>query len=144
MVRLFAFSVLLLASRGYCYSVLWDLSHGVAGDGLYQPSDGYTSLALGLQANGFSVDTTSAGFIAGGLSGYDAAVVCLGSAYESAYSTEEIELITNFVNSGGGLIIMGGHPFSPNENISALAGEFGVSVGLGSSTISNTGNGRMD
>ena len=137
-VRLFALSVLLLASRGYCYSVLWDLSHGVAGDGLYQPSDGYTGLALGLQANGFSVDTTSAGFLADGLSEYNVAVVCLGSSYDSAYSTAEIELLTSFVNSGGGLIIMSGHLFTPNENISALAEEFGISIGLGSNTISNT------
>jgi hypothetical protein len=123
-------SVLFAPSMGFSYTVLWNTSHGVADGGNYQPSGYYQTLTQHLGDNGFTVDTTSDGFLVDDPSEYDVIVVCLASAYYSAYTTAEVECIVNFVADGGGLLIMGDYQSNPNANIQPVASEFGITLGV--------------
>ncbi|MGB2806679.1 MAG: DUF4350 domain-containing protein, partial [Sedimentisphaerales bacterium] len=129
--------VLLTPSAAFSYTVLWDTSHGVyvsgtfGGDG-YQPSqDGYyQKLAEHLGNNDFTVDITSQGFLTDDPAGYDVIVVCLTSAFYSSYTSAEVDRIVDFVDDGGGLLIMGDRLAAPNANIQPVASEFGITLGL--------------
>ena len=123
-------SVLLMPSTVFSYSVLWDTFHGVANGGNYQPSGYYQTLVQHLGNNGFTVDTTSDGFLVDDPADYDVIVVCLASAYDSTYTTAEVESIVNFVADGGGLLIMGDQQSHPNANIQPVASEFGITLGV--------------
>ncbi len=128
--------VLHTPSPVFSYTVLWDTSHGVyvsstfGGDG-YQPSrDGYYhTLAEYLGNNDFTFDTTSQGFLVDDPAGYDVLVVCLTSAFYSSYTSFEVERIVDFVDNGGGLLIMGDRQAAPNANIQPVASEFGITLG---------------
>ena len=138
--------VLLTPSAVFSYTVLWDTSHGVyvsstfGGDG-YQPSqDGYyQTLAEHLGNNDFTIDITSQGFLTDDPSGYDVIVVCLTSAFYSSYTSTEVERIVDFVDNGGGLLIMGDMQAAPNANIQPVASEFGITLGL-SNVVSDRSN----
>ena len=125
-------SVLLMSSTVFSYSVLWDTSHGVAGGGSYQPSGYYQTLVQHLGDNGFTVDTTSDGFLIDDPADYDVIVVCLASAFDTAYASDEVQRILSFVNNGGGLLLMGDIHTSPNANIQPVADEFGIILGVSS------------
>ena len=127
-------SVLLMSSTVFSYSVLWDTFHGVAGGGSYQPSGYYQTLVQHLGDNGFTVDTTSDGFLVDDPADYDVIVVCLASAFDTAYTSDEVQRILSFVNNGGGLLLMGDIHTSPNANIQPVADEFGVILGVSSLT----------
>lgn len=131
-------SVLLTPSAAFSYTVLWDTSHGVADSGEYQPSGYYQTLTQHLSNNDFTVDTTSDGFLVDDPAGYDVAVVCLTSAYYSAYSPDEVTRIVDFVNAGGGLLIMGDRQATPNANIQPIASQFGITFGV-SDVVSEPG-----
>jgi len=122
-------SVLLTPSTVFSYTVLWDTSHGVANGGNYQPGGYYQTLAQHLGDNGFTIDTTSNGFLVDDPGEYDVIVVCLASAYFSPYTPEEVERIVDFVEDGGGLLLMGDQQYHPNANIQAIASEFGITFG---------------
>ncbi len=122
--------VLLTPSTGFSYTVLWDTSHGIANSGQYQPSGYYLALSEHLGDNGFTTVTTSGGFLVDDPAGYDVIVVCLTSAFDSIYTTAEVERIVDFVDNGGGLLIMGDRLAAPNANIQPVASEFGITLGL--------------
>ena len=130
-------SLVFIPSSVFSYTVLWDTSHGVyvsstfGGDG-YQPSqDGYYQmLAEHLGNNDFTIDITSQGFLTDDPSGYDVIVVCLTSAFYSTYTSTEVEHIVDFVEDGGGLLIMGDLLAAPNANIQPVASEFGITLGV--------------
>ncbi|MDH4239248.1 MAG: PEP-CTERM sorting domain-containing protein [Phycisphaerae bacterium] len=129
--------VLLTPSPVFAYTVLWDTSHGVyvsstfGGDG-YQPSQNgyYQRLAEHLSNNNFTVSTTSQGFLTDDPAGFDVIVVSLTSAFYSSYTSDEVDRIVDFVNDGGGLLIMGDRLAAPNANIQPVASEFGITLGL--------------
>jgi hypothetical protein len=129
--------VLLTPSAAFSYTVLWDTSHGVyvsttfGGDG-YQPSQNgyYQTLAEHLSNNNFTVSTTSQGFLTDDPGEYDVIVVCLTSAFYSSYTSAEVERIVDFVDDGGGLLIMGDLQAAPNANIQPVASEFNITLGL--------------
>ena len=110
------------------YSVLWDTSHGIYSDYHPDTSGQYEDLANHLTYNGFTVNTTDSGFTSASLSGVDVAVVCVMSAWDSAYSSVEIDALTTFVNNGGGLLIMSEYQAAPNANIAAVASAFDISL----------------
>ena len=130
-------SLVFIPSSVFSYTVLWDTSHGVyvsstfGGDG-YQPSqDGYYQmLAEHLGNNDFTIDITSQGFLTDDPSGYDVIVVCLTSAFYSTYTPTEVDHIVDFVEDGGGLLIMGDLLAAPNANIQPVASEFGITLGV--------------
>jgi len=122
------------------YSVLWDTTHGIYNDD-YHPDTGgrYEDMADYLTANDFTVSTTDpCGFTDTTLLGVDVAVVCVMSAWDSAYSAAEVDALTTFVDNGGGLLIMSEIQAAPNGNIEDIATEFDIDLGvsdLSSSTI---------
>ena len=122
-------SIVLMPSTVFSYTVLWDTSHGVANGGNYQPSGYYQTLAQHLGDNGFTIDTTSDGFLVDDPGEYDVIVVCLPSAYYSAYTPDEVARIVNFVEDGGGLLLMGDQQHHPNINIQPIASKFGIIFG---------------
>ena len=117
--------------------VLWDLTHGVHIS--YQPSGYYSTLVSVLSRKGYTIETTDAGILNIDLNEYDVLVICLGSAWDSAYTTGEVTAITNFVENGGGLLIMGDNTGCPNSNINPVSQAFGTTCGIGeiADTISN-------
>lgn len=108
-------------------NVLWDLTHGVYLQ--YQPSQDYSSLVTLLGANGFSVETTTAGVDQVDLSKYNVLVISLTGAWNSGYTPSEVSAIQKFVNKGGGLLIMGENTDCPNPNIQPVANLFNVQLG---------------
>ncbi len=63
------------------------------------------------------------------LSRYDALVVAATSAFTVNFSAGEVLCVRNFVDSGGGLLILGERPGFANR-LGALAGEFGLEMFL--------------
>jgi len=117
--------------------ILWDLTHGVYLS--YQPSGRYSSLVSMLNAEGFTVATTAAGLENVDMSQYDILVLCLGSAWDTAYTAGEVDVVRDFVDAGGGLLIMGDNTGCPNSNLAPVATVFGTTLGAGplDGTISN-------
>ena len=111
-------------------NILWDTSHGVYLD--FSPSGWYSELAAAVTAQGFTVDENNSGVLNLNLSNYEIIVVNVTSAWNSAYSSAEVTAIQNFVNGGGGLLIMGDNadPIVPNSNVNPVAQIFGTTVGL--------------
>ncbi len=126
-----------LCAPGFGYTVLWDTSHGVAGAtngvGGYQP-DGYYSELVTLLGDDFTVNTTSLGFTDNNLAATDVAVVCITSAFTSSYTAAEAISLANFVDAGGGLLIMGTQPFlnggNGNNNIQPVANMLGITLAV--------------
>jgi hypothetical protein len=100
--------------------------------GHYDPSGhyirGHYSDLTAALAGDFTMSTTSTGFTAENLVGVDVAVVNMGSAYNSVYMQAEADLLEDFVNGGGGLLIMGSNPWSQNANIQPVADMFGITL----------------
>ncbi len=110
--------------------ILWDTSHGIYVD--YSPSGVFQNLAQFLNGIGFIVDESSAGILNVNLDDYQIIVICLGSAWNSVYTADEVNKIKQFVESGGGLLIMGENTDCPNPNINPISHEFGTELGLSS------------
>jgi uncharacterized repeat protein (TIGR01451 family) len=108
--------------------VLWDLTHGVFTS--YEPSGYYSQLTAMLTEKGYTVETTSAGVENVNLDEYAVLVICLGSSWYSAYTVAEVEVISNFVANGGGLLVMGDNTDCPNANINPVAQEYGTTCGI--------------
>ena len=68
-------------------------------------------------------------FSAANLTGIDIAVVCLTSAYDTAYSAQEASLLYDYVVAGGSLLIMADLSSHPNSNILPVAQQFGIEFG---------------
>lgn len=109
-------------AEGVDVEVLWDLTHGVYID--YQPSGEYSQLVAMLAADGFHVSTTTAGVHNIDLSPYAVIVVCVGSAWDSYYRQREVNSLVQFVNGGGGLLVMGDNSSTP-KTVVPVARAFG-------------------
>ena len=113
-------------------TVLWDTAHD-GGVGFF---DDYGQLAdslAGSYQGPFTFETgSSLNQLGNSLFGwnYDAVVISVLSSTASAYSPAEVAKITEFVNDGGGLLIMGDNPSTPNANIQPVASAFGVELGI--------------
>jgi hypothetical protein len=110
------------------YDVLWDTSHGVYLD--YEPTGGFSTLVSHLAGYGFNVSSTDNGFLVDDPAGYDVIVICTLSASSSAYSAAEVSRIVDYVNAGGGLLVLGENTDCPNPNIQPVADGFGIGLGL--------------
>ncbi len=128
-----------LSGENNC-DILWDITHGVMGQ--YAPGYGsYTTLESVLNNQGCIITTTSAGVNNVALSDYDVLVVNVASSINSAYTPVEVNAITNFVNSGKGLLIMGDNPAVVPDHINPVSQVFGTTTGIAysSTTITNFG-----
>ena len=111
--------------------VYWDLSHipRRGSDGSYQPSGVFSSLASVLRDASIDVQTGSNSIVSLNLDQYDAVVICATSSYESSYTAVEAAAIGEYVERGGGLIILAEDSSFTNK-IAEVAGYFNVSVAL--------------
>jgi hypothetical protein len=114
---------------GNTCDVLWDTTHGIYMN--YAPAFRYSTLASVLDNQACTITTTSAGVNNAALADYDVLVVNLGSSWNSAYTPDEVNAITSFVNSGKGLLIMGDNTGCPNANIHPVSQVFGTTTGNG-------------
>ncbi len=109
-------------------NVLWDTYHGVYLS--YQPSGYFSNLNSYLTSQGYSIVANNTGILNQDISVYDAIVICLGSAWYSAYSSAEATALQNFVNNGGGLVVLSDNEDCPNANLVNIAGYLGLTLGL--------------
>lgn len=116
------------ALNGVNKNILWDTTHGVYLS--YSPSGYYANLVTLLNTKGYSVTTINNGILNNDLSQYDILVIGLGSAWNSQYTNNEVNAIVNFVQNGGGLLIMGDNTNCPNQNINPVAQAFGTITGV--------------
>ena len=117
------------ASPASSESFLWDVSHGSTISD-YDYFDQYGSFISNLMNNGFSVDTTSQGLLVDDPAAYDGIVISVLTAQSSSYTSEEVTQILNYVNNGGGLLLMGDNTYSPNPNIDPVAAAFEITLGV--------------
>ena len=111
--------------------VYWDLSHipRRGSDGSYEPSGVFSSLASALQDAGIDIQTGSNSVVSLNLDQYDVVVISATSSYESPYSAAEAAAVGEFVERGGGLIILA-EDSSFTNNIVEVAAYFNVSVAV--------------
>lgn len=107
--------------------ILWDLTHGVYL--LYEPSGNFSDLTAVLAGVGFGMNTTTLGVNNIDLTVYDVVVINVTSAWDSPYQAVEVTALTDYVNQGGGLLIMGAGSGCPNANINPVSQEFGTTCG---------------
>lgn len=119
-----------VAADGKAGGVLWDQTHGIYLD--YRLNGWFSILRDTLIARGYALDTTVAGVNNIDLSPYRIIVICLGSAWNSPYSSAEADSLVSFVNRGGSLVVMGDNTGCPNPNLTPVLSRFNMSAGLGS------------
>ena len=109
--------------------ILWDLSHGVISN--YTPAGRYSVLAGLLASSGSNITITDQGIQNVDLTQYCVLVICVGSAWGSAYTSGEVADIVAYVNQGGGLLVMADNPDTPAElNLNPVTQAFGTSVAV--------------
>jgi hypothetical protein len=116
----------LLPSRG-C-KILWDTSKGVYLG--YAPSDYYSTITAILESKGYIMDENDQGVLNVNLDEYGIIVIACGSAWNDPYTADEAAVIGEFVQNGGGLLIMGENPACPNYHLNPVAETFGTTCGL--------------
>ena len=111
--------------------VYWDLSHTPrkGSDGTYEPSGLFSDLASALRDASINVQSGSNDITSLNLDQYDVLVICATSSYGTPYSVAESIVIGEYVDRGGGLIILAEDATFTN-NISQVAGYFNVSVAI--------------
>jgi len=119
-------------------NILWDTSHGVYLN--YRPSGNYSELTTVLSQKGYFVDENDAGILNLNLDNYEIVVICLSSAWDSPYSFDEVAALSDFVDNGGGLLIMGD---AVQKNINPIAQAFGTTLGLSSISPYNLSVSKM-
>jgi Domain of unknown function (DUF4350) len=108
-------------------NVLWDLTHGV--DLGYEPASRFSMVTTSLSAAGFVITTTAAGVDNVDLSTFDVVVICIGSAWYSAYTPAEVAALLDFEAAGGGLLVLSENSACPTENLDPLLSAFNVTSG---------------
>jgi len=111
--------------------ILWDITHGVYMNS-YSPEYNYNIMLSLIEPYGHGIVTTDAGVENIDLSSYDVLVVSWGTAYDEAYTSGEVAAIEDFVENGGGLLVMGDNPACPNVNINPVSQAYGVTCGISS------------
>jgi hypothetical protein len=123
-------------------TILWDISHGAFSPDYIPSTSGgyYEAFADSLAAAGHNIQTTDTGFTPATLASADIAVLCAATAKETDYSADEINALTSFVNSGGGLLIMGDYDPFNNYSYTNVAEAFNLSFGATFFTAPTTSN----
>ncbi len=116
-----------VASQLATGKILWDTSHGIYLS--YAPSGVFSGLKTLLENQGFTMTQSATGVTNLNLGAYDILVICAPSAWNSAYSSQEVAAIQSFVNAGGGLLILGDNPDTHTANLNPVAQAFGVTTG---------------
>jgi len=116
-------------------TVLWDVTHGSYSG--YYPYGNFAALVSVINDVGLSVDMTSSGLNNVTLSEYDMIVVCVGSSWNTQYTSNEVSAIVQYVQSGGGLLVLGDNPRTMNANINPVAQAFGSTLSVDTNQVIN-------
>lgn len=109
--------------------ILWDRTHGV-NPAYSLPGDSSGLFAM-LDTLGYHVSFTDVSVDSINLSSYSILVVSCITAWESAYTDSEVEVIEAFVSGGGGLLVLAENPETPcGPNLSPLTEVFGTSIAI--------------
>jgi hypothetical protein len=110
-------------------TVIWDTSHDPAGetDGKYSPEELYSDLAAVLANSGITLISSTDSLEEMDLSQFDGLVISATSISTGVYTETEIQAIDDYVEQGGGLLLIGERPEYPNF-IRGLAQNFGVEL----------------
>jgi hypothetical protein len=119
--------VTVLSVPAFAGSILWDVSHGIYFD--YYPGGRYSQMVSHLGSLGYPVTTTTSGFLVDDPAGYSAIVIAVGSSWDTEYSAAEVDVIKNYVNAGGGLLLMADNPSTMLFDILPVAQAFGFDIG---------------
>jgi hypothetical protein len=112
--------------------VLWDYTHGLYCPGpCYSLEARYTQLVSILNGQGYTFTTTTAGVNNIDLSPFRIIVLCLGSAWNSAYTAAEADSLVSFVNRGGSLLVLSDNTSCPNGNLNPVLSRFNMTAGVG-------------
>ncbi len=127
--------------NGKAGAILWDYTHGIYLS--YNLDQWYSTLRSTLEGQGYSFTTTTGGIHNMNLSPFRIIVICLGSAWNSAYSSVEADSLVAFVDRGGSLLVMGDNTGCPNANLTPVLSRFNMlsgTGGCGDCFTSTTGN----
>jgi hypothetical protein len=122
----------LAPSTAFGETVLWDTAHD-SGVGFFDDYGQFADALAGSYQGPFTFETgSSINQLGNSIFGwnYDAVVISVLSSGAGAYTPAEVAKLTSFVNDGGGLLIMGDNPSTPNANIQSVASAFGVELGI--------------
>ena len=115
--------------------VLWDETHGVYASYGYQGN--FSSYTAQLEAAGYVVGNITSGVASTNLDDLGVLVVSVTSAVNSGYTSAEAALIVDFVNAGGGLLVLCDNTtLGWRANLDPITSAFGI--GCHTSTISNS------
>ena len=118
--------------EGKAGAVLWDYTHVPYCPGAcYTLEERYTQLVSILNGQGYTFTTTTGGVNNMDLSPFRIIVLCLGSAWNSPYSSVEADSLVAFVDRGGSLLVMGDNTGCPNANLTPVLTRFNMLSGTG-------------
>lgn len=108
--------------------VLWDLAHGCSSG--FSPVSEYSDIIDALENMGFKFDSNNVGILNLDISGYSSIMLSVScGASDSAYSREEAEVLFEYVNSGGALLLIGEHDqVESGQNLDLVAKKFGLDL----------------
>ncbi len=105
----------MLATTAWAGQLFWDISHGPFGN--FDPNGEYNQIVQQLEQNDFTLIESDESVIENGLWDADILVISVLSNYDTPYTAAEVERIINFVNAGGGLIVLGDNSAANPNNI---------------------------
>ncbi|MFG0319610.1 MAG: DUF4350 domain-containing protein [Planctomycetota bacterium JB042] len=104
-------------------AILWDSHHGLYHD-LYSLPNQFSNFGGVLTGLGYTITQSPVGVVNLDLSAYEVIVISALSAAHSAYSPAEVQKIQAFVQSGGGLLIMGENSEIPKAGVNSIGAAF--------------------
>lgn len=107
--------------------ILWDANHGIYSS-FYTLPNGFSNFASVLNGLGYDIQQNSIGVLHQSLSQYDVLIVSALTAANSAYSAAEVAAIQTFVQSGGGLLIMGENSEIPSAGVNSVGAAYGMKL----------------
>lgn len=133
-------------STALAETVLWDTAHD-SGVGFFDDYGELANSLAGSYQGPFTFETgSSLNQLGNSIFGwnYDAVVISVLSSTAGTYTSAEVAKLTEFVNDGGGLLIMGDNPSTPNANIQPIASAFGVELGVANLSTSGLTTSNFD
>jgi len=112
--------------------VLWDVSHEPrrGQDGAYAPNGVFSDLRDLLKKENIYLNEGENSIFVTDLSMYRLVVISATSCYKKPFTTDEIQSLVNYVDSGGSLLVLGEVAGFPNQ-IALVPESFGVKVAQG-------------
>lgn len=109
--------------------ILWDIHH-INDNPIIHPDSINTIFRSIAEDLDLTLVVNDRGVMLNDMNEFVGLVVSVGTSQESPYTPDEVSVIRDFVNEGGGLFIMGDGNSHKPENINPVAESFGTTTGL--------------